>query len=46
MEMQANESKEDLKSSQEYENRGIVLLDDINEKEMNGPRVASNFQKI
>ena len=38
-EIETYESTEELKFPQEYEDRGIIILDDLNEKEMNDPRV-------
>ena len=35
------ESMEESKYPQEYENDGIILLDDLNEKKMNDPRVQA-----
>ena len=38
------ESIEELKFPQEYDDRGIIILDDLNEKEMNDPRVQAKFK--
>ena len=38
------ESIEELKLPQEYEDGGIIILDDINEKERNDPRVQAMFR--
>ena len=38
-EIETNESIEELKFHQEYDDGGIITLDDLNEKEMNDPRV-------
>ena len=42
--IQTYESKEELKFPQEYEVGGIIVLDDLNEKEMNDPRVQAMFK--
>ena len=34
-----------LKFPQEYEDGGIIILDDLNEKEMNDPRVHATFKR-
>ena len=39
------ESIEELKFPQEYDDGGIVILDDLNEKEMNDPRVQAMFKR-
>ena len=44
-EMEAYESIEELKFPQEYENGGIIVLDDLNEREMIDPRVQAMFAK-
>ena len=44
-EKETYESIEKLKFPQEYEDGGIILLDDINEKEMNDPRVQAVFKR-
>ena len=44
-EIETYDSKEELKFSQEYEDDGIIILDDINEKEMNNPRVQAMFKR-
>ena len=36
---------EDLKFPQEYDDGGIIILDDLNEKEMNDPRVQAMFRR-
>ena len=44
-EIETNESTEDLKLPQEYHNhRGVLILDDFNEKKMNDPRVQATFK--
>ena len=44
-EIQTYESIEDLKFPQEYENNSIIILDDLNEKEMDDPRVQAMFKR-
>ena len=39
------ESIEELKFPQEYDDGGIIILDDLNEKEMNDPRVPALFKR-
>ena len=39
------ESIEELKFPQEYNDGGIIILDDLNEKEMNDPRVPAMFKR-
>ena len=39
------ESIEELKFPQEYDHGGIIILDDLNEKEMNDPRVQAMFKR-
>ena len=39
------ESIEELKFNQEYEDGGIIVLDDLNEKAMNDPRVQAMFKR-
>ena len=38
-EIKTHESMEELKLPEEYEDGGIVILDDLNENEMNDPRI-------
>ena len=38
-EIETNDKIEELKFPQEYQDVGIIILDDLNEKEMNDPRV-------
>ena len=38
-EIETYESIDELKFPQEYDDGGIIILDDLNEKEMNDPRV-------
>ena len=40
-EIETYESIEELKFPQEYDDGGIIILDDLNEKEMNDPRVQA-----
>ena len=44
-EIETYESIEELKYHQEYEDGGIIILDDLNEKEMNDPRVQAMFKR-
>ena len=39
------ESIEELNFPQEYDDGGIIILDDLNEKEMNEPRVQALFKR-
>ena len=39
------ESIKELKFPQEYEDGGIIILDDLNEKEKNDPRVHAMFKR-
>ena len=34
-----------MKSPQEYEDGGIIILEDLNEREMNDPRVQAMFKR-
>ena len=43
-EIETNESIEDLKYPQEYENNSIIILDDLNEKEINNEKNTSYVQ--
>ena len=43
-EIETYESIEEIKFPQEYEDGGIIILDDLNEKEMNDPRVQAMFK--
>ena len=43
-EIEAYESIEELKFPQEYEDAGIIILDDLNEREMNDPGVQAMFK--
>ena len=44
-EIETYESIEELKFPQEYEDGSIVILNDLNEKEMNDPRVQAMFRR-
>ena len=44
-EIETYESIEDLKFPQEYENNSIIILDDLNQKEMDDPRVQVMFKR-
>ena len=44
-EIETYESIEELKFRQEYDDGGIIILDDLNEKEMNGARVQAMFKR-
>ena len=44
-EIEIYESKEELKILQEYENKSIIILDDINQKEMDDPRGHARFKR-
>ena len=44
-EIETYESIEELKFPQEYDDGGIIILDDLNEKEMNDPRVQAMFKR-
>ena len=44
-EIETNESIEGLKFPQEYDDGGIIILDYLNEKEMNDPRVQAMFKR-
>ena len=43
-EIETYESLEELKFPQEYEDGGVIILDDLNEKGMNDPRVQAMFK--
>ena len=45
-EIETYESREDLKVPQEYENNSIIILDDLNQKEMDDPRVQAMFKRF
>ena len=44
-EIETYESVEELKLPQEYDDGGIIILDILNEKEMNDPRVQAMFKR-
>ena len=44
-EIETYEIIEELKFPQDYENGGIIILGDLNEKEMNDPRVQAMFKR-
>ena len=44
-EIETFESIEDLKFPQDYENNGIIILDDLNQKEIDDPRVQAMFKR-
>ena len=44
-EIETYESIEELKIPQKYDDGGIIILDDLNEKEMNDPRVQAMFKR-
>ena len=44
-EIETYETIEELKIPQEYDDGGIIILDDLNEKEMNDPRVQAMFKR-
>ena len=44
-EIEAHESREDLKYPQEYVDGGIFILNDLNEKEMNDPQIQAMFKR-
>ena len=44
-EIETYESIEELKFPQECDDGGIIILDDLNEKEMNDPRVQAMFKR-
>ena len=44
-EIEAYENIEDLKFPQEYENNSIIILDDLNEKEINNVKIQAMFKR-
>ena len=44
-EIETYESIEDLNFPQEYENNSIIILDDLNQKEVDDPRVQAMFKR-
>ena len=45
IEIETFDNIEGLKFPQEYENNSIIILDDLNQKEMEGPRVQAMFKR-
>ena len=45
IEIETFESIENLKYPQDYENNSIIILDDLNQREMDDPRVQSMFKR-
>ena len=45
IEIETFDNIENLKYPQEYENNGVVILDDLNQKEMDDPRVQAMFKR-
>ena len=45
IEIETYESIEELKFPQEYEDGGNIILDDLNEKKLNDPRVQAMFKR-
>ena len=43
--METNESIKGLKLPRKYDGGGIIILDDLNEREMNDPRVQAIFKR-
>ena len=44
-EIETYESIEEIKIPQEYDDGGIIILDDLNEKKLNDPRVQAMFKR-
>ena len=44
-EIETYDNIEELKFPQDYENNSIIILDDLNQKEMDGPRVQAMFKR-
>ena len=44
-EIETYQSIEELKYPQDYENNSIIILDDLNQKEMDDPRVQAMFKR-
>ena len=44
-EIETYESIEELKYPQEYENNKIIVLDDLNEKEINKDKIQAKFKR-
>ena len=45
IELEVFDNIEELKNPQDYENISIIILDDLNQKEMDDPRVQSMFKR-
>ena len=45
IEIETYNNTEELKYPQEYENNSIIILDDLNQKEMDDPRVQAMFKR-
>ena len=45
IEIETYESSEELKYPQEYEDGGIIILDDLNEKVLNDPLVQAMLKR-
>ena len=45
IEIETYDNIEELKYPQEYENNSIIILDDLNQKEMDDPRVQAMFKR-
>ena len=45
IEIETFDNIEELKFPQEYENNSIIILDDLNQKEMDDPRVQAMFKR-
>ena len=45
-EIETYDNIEELKFPQDYENNSIVILDDLNQKEMDDPRVQAIFKRL
>ena len=44
-EIETFESKEELKYPQQHENNSIIILDDLNEKEINNAKIQAMFKR-
>ena len=44
-EIETYESIEEIKNPQEYENNSFIILDDLNQKELDDPRVQAMFKR-
>ena len=43
--METGDSIEELKNSQAFQDGGVIILDDLNEREMNNPRIQAMFKR-